>query len=1012
MEKLLSQQRYILNLQKEDLTQAYLVHYKFLLEGNLNIETLKDSIKEFWSNNHVFNSNNSIFSNVKYYDLSRYNQQDQMDQVNEVSLKAVKGINNDNENIFNSSLIKLSEEKNLLILTYSAIFSDISTQLVMDKISQIYASKLEGSQLSETPISFLQVYDWFKGIENSDERIYSKQYWIDKLIQAENQEIPLIRQKLEKEGHGSRIKKISIPIDKHLLNLIKELVHDKYSVSHYLLAIWTLQLSRLLNSKKITVGYYCEGRIINELKGVIGPISKYVPLSVNVEEEHVKFNEYLDNVCRVVNESKESQIEFQWENLIKQLNEMKEDNYFKYGFDYEEVKLTYMSSDLKMKTQDLYVNISKNDLRISCVNNNETIDLNLYYDHYKISEFHAERVLSEYHSLLMDGIKDISRNCLEIGLKEEVKNELVLSEADYFVHKKFEEQASQFPDNKALVFGNKSLNYRQLNQLANKYAALLKGKGVQKGDVVAISMERNFEYVISILAVIKIGGVYLPIDSKFPLERVKYVIEDAAVNLLLTDRNPDFMGIDVEHIIVSSSLDSIQEDYPDIDYNLGAHDLIYTIYTSGSMGKPKGVLVEHAQLSNYLVGLRKHISIHQGDVCAHLSSFATDLGNTVLFTSLCEGGTLHIIPNDILNDPNVLRNYLRNNKVDLYKITPTHLSNLTLDGAHGLLPRKYLILGGEIPKSNLLGEICKSAQCKIFNHYGPTETTVGVFMHEFTKGDSLDELPIGTPLFNVQTYILDSFLRPVPFGFPGELYIGGANVSRGYLKNSDLTAEKFIPNHLSDLPGARLYRTGDLVRYNSNGQVVYIKRIDNQSKIRGYRFEPEEVESYLEERQDIRKAIIVVHDVNEINQRLIAYILPHKQKTIHTDDLQNYLKQRLPEYMVPYTYIVVDQLPILPSGKINKRQLLDMLIEENSDNYIVDVESEIEKKLLSIWKEVLGGVEIGVEDNLFELGGHSLSATQIIIRVRKAFDINIPLRLIFDFPTIKGLAVAIEDTID
>ncbi|MFE3577369.1 AMP-binding protein, partial [Lysinibacillus sp. NPDC059133] len=490
---------------------------------------------------------------------------------------------------------------------------------------------------------------------------------------------------------------------------------------------------------------------------------------------------------------------------------------------------------------------------------------------------------------------------------------------------------------------------------------------------------------------------------------VKYFINDSEVNLLLTDCYQELT--EIEQVIVSTVLDS-KENYPDIDNNIEPYDLIYTIYTSGSTGVPKGVLVEHVQLSNYLAGLNQNTPINPGDTCAHLSSFATDLGNTILFLSLCRGGTLLIVPDDILNDPYELRSYFANNRVDIYKITPTHLSNLSLDGVDELLPRKFLILGGEEPRKSLLEEILKSAKCKVFNHYGPTETTIGVCMHEFSKGDSLDFLPIGKPLLNTHAYVLDPFLRPVPHGFIGELYIGGANISKGYLRKSDLTAERFIPDKFSDLPGSRLYRTGDLVRYDSNGRIVYIQRIDNQYKIRGYRFEPEEVETCLEEIEDIKKAIVVVQEESGINQRLVAFLLPNQHKVVNTGNLPNYLKQRLPEHMIPYAYVILDKLPIFPNGKINKNALLEKTIDNPLSDVELEFNSDIEQKILSIWKEILKVEQIRVEDNLFELGGHSLTATQIIIRIRKVFNINIPLRKIFDFPTIRGLASVVEEELN
>ncbi|MFE3576474.1 AMP-binding protein, partial [Lysinibacillus sp. NPDC059133] len=590
------QQRYLSELENNDSSYSYLVHYTFSLEGTLNITVFEDTIKEFWINNNTFQYTDAICPSIKFYDFSKYGEPAQIQQISEISKYALKGDSNAIRCHFESILVKLSKQKHLLILTSSALNSDINTQLIMDKIAHIYSLKLDGVQSNNNQVPFIRVSEWLNKVEKSEEKIYSKQYWVDKLIQTETQEDLFLSDKVNQSENiqrsGPRIKKISIPTDNYVITRMKNLINGEHDISDYLLAIWTLLLSRLTNNKNLTIGYYCEGRTARHLKGVMGPISKYVPLSVNIDEEYTKLSEHLDNVRNLVRESKESQIEFNWESIKQYLNTIEgiySDSYFKYGFDYEEIQSTEIGTDLKMKVQSIFLNIDKNDLRISCVNDNYSVTLNLYYDSYKFSEDNMNRVLLEYHSLLLNSLEGISRKCLEVGFDKEDEIKFNSSKKklhfhnEFLFHKEFERCASQYPDIKALVYGDTSLSYKELNQLTNKYAALLKKKGVQKGDIVAISMERTFKYIIGILAVIKVGAAYLPIDSNYPLERVKYFINDSEVNLLLTDCYQELT--EIEQVIVSTVLDS-KENYPDIDNNIEPYDLIYTIYTSGSTGVP------------------------------------------------------------------------------------------------------------------------------------------------------------------------------------------------------------------------------------------------------------------------------------------------------------------------------------------------------------------------------------------------------------------------------------------
>jgi amino acid adenylation domain-containing protein len=438
-------------------------------------------------------------------------------------------------------------------------------------------------------------------------------------------------------------------------------------------------------------------------------------------------------------------------------------------------------------------------------------------------------------------------------------------------------------------------------------------------------------------------------------------------------------------------------------------DLVYVMYTSGSTGLPKGVEVTHRNLESYVAAVSRVLELPEaapsGLGFAAVSAISTDLGNTSVFGALLSGGTLHLVPPDVATDGARFAAYRREHAVDVLKITPSQLRALVAGaGIESVLPRRWLVLGGEALPWELAAEVLAPGTCRLLNHYGPTETTVGACTYEVTK-DTLRRsatVPVGRPLANSRGYVLDRRLRPLPTGVPGELCLAGHGVARGYAAQPELTAEVFVADPVA--ADGRAYRTGDRARVLADGAIEFLGRLDQQVKIRGYRVEPGEIEAVLRQHPDVREATVAARESETGEQALVGYVVSAAEPDV--EELQRFLRETLPAYMVPARFLRLDALPLSASGKVDRASLPEPGESARTTEYVAP-RTEVERSLVEIWEELLGVEQIGVLDDFFALGGHSLLATQVVIRIRRTHA-DIPLHSIFDEPTVAGLAAIVE----
>ena len=571
------------------------------------------------------------------------------------------------------------------------------------------------------------------------------------------------------------------------------------------------------------------------------------------------------------------------------------------------------------------------------------------------------------------------------------------------VQQLIEAQAERTPEAIAVVCQGNSLTYAELNARANQLARHLRALGVSGETLVALALERSEKILIALLAILKSGGTYVPLDPAYPRQRVKDVLEDAHIRTLITeqrvlDRLP-------ERVETSVCLDRDrpvieQQDASNLDNLASPESLAYVIYTSGSTGKPKGVQLEHRAVVNFLTAMQHTPGIEACDVLVAVTTLCFDIAGLEMYLPLTVGARVVIAPREATLDGRRLANLLREANATVMQATPATWRMLLESGWRAEKSFKVLC-GGEALPAELARRLIASG-AKVWNLYGPTETTIWSSVHLVTDQEQ-GTVPIGRPIANTSFYILDGMKRPVPVGAEGELYIGGDGLARGYFERPELTKDKFVIDPFK--PGARLYRTGDLARYRSDGVVEFLGRIDQQVKIRGFRIELGEIEAVLDQHGRVRHTVVVARPSQGHEKRLIAYVVAHSGVRLAAAELRAYLEDRLPDYMVPSAFVQLEEFPLTPNGKVDRKALPEPRIEDFAGALeYVPPRNEIERRLVRIWERVLDVGALGVKTNLLELGIHSLQVADGFMKMSKEFGRDLPLALLAEARTIEQLA--------
>lgn len=574
------------------------------------------------------------------------------------------------------------------------------------------------------------------------------------------------------------------------------------------------------------------------------------------------------------------------------------------------------------------------------------------------------------------------------------------------LHQGLQQTADRIPDAIAVRFSDQTLSYQVLHQQANQLAHLLRKQGIGAGDLVGLCVERSPAMLVSLLGILKAGAAYVPLDPMYPPERLAMMVSDAQIQMLVTQQR--WLSLFGDHAITTVCLDRdqtliAQESVELPSINVTADHLAYVIYTSGSTGKPKGVQISHRSLVNFLNSMAQTPGLTATDRWLAVTTLAFDIAGLELYLPLWVGAEVAIAAPELTTDGEKLAAYLQDAEITVMQATPATWRLLLAAGWQGKSDLKMLC-GGEALTPDLAAQLLTRG-AELWNLYGPTETTIWSTVHRVETAAS--PISIGRAIANTQLYVLDAQRQLVPLGVPGELYIGGDGLAQGYLNRPELTAEKFVPHPFADSP-AKLYRTGDLVRYRADGTLECLGRFDHQIKLRGFRIELGEIEAVLVQHTAIQAVAVIAYPEDPANPQLIAYVVLHPDQAVTSQELRQYLKQKLPTYMVPATFVVLDQLPLTPNGKLDRQALPTPTGINVDSNTQIPPRTPTEQKLHTIWCRVLTLSQASVMDNFFDLGGHSLLAMQLIAQVREQFQLEVSLQRLFEYPTIAQLAAYID----
>jgi amino acid adenylation domain-containing protein len=922
----------------------------------------------------------------------------------------------------------LGPQKHVLLLSLPALCVDFrSLKNLVAEIGRGYTFDPQNNTVTSEVIQYVDVVQWQEELLTSDDTKAGREFWRDYFRKLDfsswNSVISPFESKLEVAFAPA------VVVEQLDASLVGKLIdcglRQSSSIVDILLACCQLLLARITSQPTITIGCEFDGRNYKELEDGIGVFSKYLPLQLHIDPG-MAFRLLLDQVKSCVAELHKWQESFAWQQMEGPTGSDHDGQKLTFAFDYQELPVEQTYGGVKFRILRQEVCAERFKVKLSVRRQGDELRLEFYYDASRLERETVERWSRCFQTLLAAAVEKpemlVSRlPMLNEGERRRLLVEWNQTEVDYpqgCLQELFEAQVERTPDQAAVRCEGQQLSYRELNEQANQLAHYLRRVGVGPDSLVGLCVERGVEMLVGLLGILKAGGAYVPLSADHPQARLAQQLAGAVV--LLTEQKllgqmPEFAG---ETLCLDRDQSRwLGQPRSNPEVQTQAENLAYVIYTSGSTGVPKGVGVRHRNLVNYahFMGRRLELGKYaKGLQFATVSALSADLGNTCIYPALISGGCVHVIRHEVAVDSQRLGRYMHAYPVDVLKIVPSHLMAL-LDSGGGteVLPRKYLVLGGEVLTRQLVERIDGlGASCEIVNHYGPTETTVGSLtlrLRDYEwKQSSAQSIAIGRPVANTRIYILDAQGEPVPIGVPGELYIAGVGVAAGYVHQPERTAERFLPELWGEDRKGKMYRTGDLVRYLPDGNVEFLGRIDDQVKIRGFRIELGEIVSVLTQHGAVKQAVVLAREDQRGDKRLVAYVVGKREQRVDEDELRSYLKKQLPDYMVPTAIVVLPKLPLTSNGKIDRQALPAPEQSSSERKAYLAPQTPTEQLVAGIWAEVLHRDDIGAQDNFFEIGGHSLLATQVISRIRRSFNIDLPLRTLFESPTIVEFAERID----
>ncbi len=1002
-----------------------------LLQGNLNLQVLQQALLEIVRRHEVLRTSFPTANGtpiqvihpeatlkIKVVDLEPVEVTERETVLHQqVQLEAITPFDLEKAPLIRCILLHLSATEYVLLLTMHHIVSDgWSIGVFIQELSSLYQAfgKRESSPLAELPIQYADFAVWQRQWLSGEVLKTQLNYWLSQLQGAPDLlQLPTDRPRPSVQTYQG--KSHSFSLDTELTQKLQTLSRESGTTLYMtLLAAFATLLHRYSGQEDISIGSPIANRNREDIESLIGFFVNTLVLRIRFED-----NPSIKDLLAQVRETTLKAYAHQdvpFEQVVEALQPQRSLSHsplFQVMFILQNAPMGDVElPSVTLTPLERQSTIAKFDLTVSMTETDQGLVGEWEYNTDLFDGTTIERMTAHFQNLLLAVVENPQFSVAEFPLLSEAEQYQLLVEwndtqseysSDQCIHQLFEAQVEKNPDAVAVVFEEQQLTYQQLNQRANQLAHHLQSLGVKAEVLVGICIERSLEMVVGLLGIHKAGGAYVPLDPKYPQERLSYVLADSGVEVLLI--HSSLLESLPEHqarvVCLDTDWDAIEKNSKENLYaGVSSDSLAYVIYTSGSTGKPKGVAIEHQSPVALCHWAQQTFTTEQLSGVLAATSICFDLSVFELFITLCLGGKVIVIQN-ALDIPNLTTS----EEITLINTVPSAIAELLSIGG---IPEQVTTvnLAGEPLQNKIVEQLYQHQNIeRVYNLYGPSEDTTYSTFALLEKGTT-EPPSIGHPISNTQIYILDKHLQEVPIGVAGELYIGGDGLARGYLNLPELTSEKFIPNPFSPSKSERLYKTGDLACYGRDGNIEFLGRIDHQVKIRGFRIELGEIEAVLNTHPQIQQAVVIAREDIPGNKRLVAYVVFDESLT--PNQLRDFLKQKLPEYMMPSAFVALGTLPLTPSGKVDRQALIATDGEINPEHEYVAPRNQTEETITNIFVSVLGVQNVGIHDNFFELGGHSLLATRAISRIREAFQMELPLRSLFENPTVALLSDRIE----
>jgi amino acid adenylation domain-containing protein len=1032
-----SQRRIWMLSQFEGGNTAYNMPGVFLLEGTIDIEVMKkafhslidrhEALRTRFEEDAITGEIRQIICSTKennfefVYEDAEFLNASENDLKQLIEIESNYSFDLSNENLLRAKLIKTGDKKAFLIFIIHHIISDgWSLEIITNELFQFYKAHLNNGELTLQPLSiqYKEYASWEQNQLSLDSKAKdSKIYW-------ENQfqgEIPILELPTNKKRPLYKTytgKIVSQKLAKDVLKLFKLLCQSNNSTLFMgLVAVVKYLLYKYSNQKDIIIGTPIAGREHTLLQNQVGVYINTLALRTKFKGGD-SFETLLEKVKETTLNAYEHQL-YPFDKLVSDLS-LQRDLSRNPLFD---VMVTLQNTDNSTKDINTIeglqiseyiisdVAMSKFDLEFIFEEKNDELEINLLYN----SDIFDATFIEDVQMHLNIGIENCIKNPREalyklpfLTSKEETQLLYEFNDTAQKYDKEktfldlFKEYVKSQPNAVAVIDEVQQYSYQELDILSAQIAEYLNVNFENERDAIGVMLDRSVITIALLLGILKSGRAYIPLDPTFPVERLKYIIEHSELRVLISSEELSEITTDKIITITASEILSKSSDLEGIIFsNPTGSDTAYIIYTSGSTGNPKGVEIGHCSLLNFLLSIKKEPGIKNTDTLFAVTTYSFDISILEFFTPLISGATVYIVSNETLSDPEKTIHLLENIKPTIIQATPSFYQQLFNAGWNGDKQLKILC-GGDALSESLADQLLKSS-LELWNMYGPTETTIWSTIKKIEKANQANI--IGKPIANTSLYALDEFLNLRPKGSVGNLFIGGDGLAKGYYKQNELTKQQFIKNPFDD---GLIYETGDVVEWNDNDELVFLGRNDNQVKIRGYRIELGDIETKMNEIQEIETAVVVAKKDASKDSILVAYFT--SEKNLEINSLRSQLKKVLPYYMIPSQFIKLDAFPLTPNKKINRKALINL-----EDSILISAEeylppnTETEKKLVVLWKEILEVEHIGLKDNFFDLGGHSLSATKLVSSIQKEFSIKLSLNKIFETPILEDQSRLIEN---